>query len=209
MISFNDIILFSITVFIASIIPGPSMLLALTHGMQYGMRRTVVSALGNVTVTILQAIVSIAGLGTILIASESFFHYVKLAGACYLIYMGVCILFFSGFFTGPTIQDDKRKAKSLLKMYVQSVCVTGGNPKAIVFFTAVFPQFIDLNSSCLPQFCLLISILASIAFACFMIYAFGGQKVVSLFTRTTVVKYIKVILGQDCIWHWTEIRVIK
>ena len=199
MISFNGILLFSITVFIASIIPGPSMLLALTHGMQFGVRKTIASALGNVTVTIIQAIVSIAGLGTILIASESIFHYVKLAGACYLIYMGICILLFSGFSLDPNSQNGTPKQKSLVKMYIQAVCVTAGNPKAIVFFTAVFPQFINLNSSCLPQFCLLVAILAAIAFACFMIYAFGGQKIVLLFSRSSVVKYIKTVIGTSYI----------
>ncbi|CCK81262.1 hypothetical protein [Desulfobacula toluolica] len=57
--SINFILLFSMTVFVASIIPGPSMLLALTHGMHYGARLTIASALGNVTVTLIQASVSI------------------------------------------------------------------------------------------------------------------------------------------------------
>lgn len=72
--SFSFILLFAMTVFIASIIPGPSMLLALTHGMQYGAKRTISSAVGNVTVTLIQASISIVGLGAILIASESIFH---------------------------------------------------------------------------------------------------------------------------------------
>ncbi len=87
--SFSFLLLFSMTVFVASIIPGPSMLLALTHGMHYGAKRTIASAMGNVTVTIIQAAVSLAGLGTILIASETTFQLIKWAGAAYLIYMGI------------------------------------------------------------------------------------------------------------------------
>ncbi len=90
--SLNFIVLYSMTVFIASIIPGPSMLIALTHGMQYGAKKTIASALGNVTVTLLQALISIAGLGTILIASETIFHLIKWAGAAYLIYIGITII---------------------------------------------------------------------------------------------------------------------
>ena len=198
MISFNGIILFSITVFIASIIPGPSMLLALTHGMQYGTRKTIVSALGNVTVTVLQAIVSIAGLGTILLASEEIFHYVKLAGACYLIYIGLSFLLSSSFVVNPG-GSGVAKPKPLFKMYLQAVYVTAGNPKAIVFFTAVFPQFINLENSRIPQFCFLVTILAIIAFVCFMIYAFSGQKIVTLFSRTSILKYIKTIIGTSYI----------
>ncbi len=90
--SFNFILLFSMTVFVTSIIPGPSMLLALTHGIQFGAKRTIASAMGNVTVTVIQASVSVAGLGTILIASETTFQLVKWAGAAYLIYMGISML---------------------------------------------------------------------------------------------------------------------
>ena len=82
--SIHFILLFSLTVFVASIIPGPSMLLALTHGMKYGVRKTMASAMGNVTVTLIQATVSIAGLGTILIASETAFQIIKWSGAAYL-----------------------------------------------------------------------------------------------------------------------------
>ena len=80
-------------------------------------------------------------------------------------------------------------------MYLQAAFVTAGNPKAIVFFTAVFPQFIDPNAAYLSQFCILLSICAFIAFNCFMIYAIGGQKIVSLFSKATVGKYIKRVIG--------------
>ncbi len=193
--SFNFILLFSITVFVASIIPGPSMLLALTHGMQYGAKRTIASAMGNVTVTLIQASISIAGLGTILIASETIFQLIKWAGAAYLIYMGISILFSSKMTLSPDKLNHSSKLSSLRKMYMQAAFVTAGNPKAIVFFTAVFPQFIDNNSAYLSDLCILMSICAFIAFSCFMLYAIGGQKIVSLFSEAIVGKYIKRVIG--------------
>lgn len=193
--SFNFIMLFSTTVFVASIIPGPSMLLALTHGMQYGAKRTIASAMGNVTVTLIQASVSIVGLGTILIASETIFQFVKWTGAAYLIYMGVMILRSSTLSLSPSEAYDTTKGNSLRKMYLQAAFVTAGNPKAIVFFTAVFPQFIDPNAAFLVQSCMLMGICAFIAFSCFMIYAIGGQKIVSLFSQATVGKHVKRIIG--------------
>ena len=84
-------------------------------------------------------------------------------------------------------------------MYLQSAFVTAGNPKAIVFFTAVFPQFIDPNAAYLSQFYILISICAFIAFNCFMIYAIGGQKIVSLLSKATIGKYIKRVIGSTFI----------
>ncbi|MEN8688497.1 MAG: LysE family translocator [Desulfobacterales bacterium] len=192
--SFNFLFIYILTIFIASILPGPSMLLALTHGMNYGAKRTLSSAMGNVTVTLVQASISIAGLGTILVASEAVFNTIKWAGAAYLIYIGI------GLFLSPKsslpLSEYKNPTKelSLRKMYLQAVFVTAGNPKAIVFFTAIFPQFIDPDFY-LVQSCMLLVICAFVAFACFMIYAIGGQEIVSLFSKTTVGQYLNRGIG--------------
>lgn len=193
--SLNFILLFSMTVFVASIIPGPSMLLALTHGMHYGAKRTISSAMGNVTVTIIQASISIAGLGTILITSETTFQLIKWVGASYLIYMGISMLCSSKMSLSPSVLNNSNKQHSLRRMYLQSAFVTAGNPKAIIFFTAVFPQFIDSNVPYLFQFLILISICGFITFNCFMIYAIGGQKIISLFSKATIWKYLKRVIG--------------
>ena len=189
------IFLYSMTVFIASIIPGPSMLLALTHGMQYGAKKTVVSALGNVAVTLIQASISIAGLGTILVASETVFYIIKCAGAAYLIYIGFCIFLSSNSLLLKPDFDQSEKLNTLRKMFLQAALVTAGNPKAIVFFTAIFPQFIDPNSAYLFQSSILLGLGSIIAFGCFMIYAISGQKVVALFLKDSVGKHINKVIG--------------
>ena len=181
-------------VFIASILPGPSMLLALTHGMNYGARRTLASAMGNVTVTLVQASISIAGLGTILVASEAVFNVIKWAGAAYLIYIGIGLVLSPKRSIPLSENNNPTKELSLRKMYLQAVFVTAGNPKAIVFFTAIFPQFIDPDLY-LIQSCMLLMICAFVAFVCFMIYAIAGQKIVSLFSKATVGQYINRVIG--------------
>ncbi|MCB2184216.1 MAG: LysE family translocator [Desulfobulbaceae bacterium] len=193
--TFHFMLLYATTIFIASIIPGPSMLLALTHGMQYGARRTLASAMGNVTVTLLQATISITGLGAILIASETVFYLIKMAGAAYLVYMGICILLSPKMSAMPDKTSATDKEISLGKMYMQAAYVTAGNPKAIVFFTAIFPQFINPGAPYLPQFCILMSVGSLIAFSCFMIYAFSGQKIVFLFSKAALARYIRRIIG--------------
>ncbi|MBT3387271.1 MAG: LysE family translocator [Desulfobacula sp.] len=193
--SFNLIMLFLFTVIIASIIPGPSMLLALTHGMRYGAKKTIASAMGNVSVTLVQASISLAGLGTILFSSEIIFQLIKWAGAVYLIYMGISMLRSSNMLLSTTQLNQSTKWYSLREMYMQSAFVTAGNPKAIIFFTAVFPQFINPDAPYLSQFFILVSTCILSAFCCFMIYAIGGQKIASLFSNTSVMKYIQKTIG--------------
>ncbi len=193
--TFNLILVFTATVFVASIIPGPSMLLALTHGMHYGAKRTTASAMGNVTVTFIQASISLAGLGTILFSSEIIFQLIKWAGAGYLIYMGISLLRSHEFRLAPTKIIEPIQQTSLRKLYLQSAFVTAGNPKAIIFFTAIFPQFITPNTSYLSQFSILVGICIFSSFCCFMIYAIGGQKIASLFSKAAFGKYVKRIIG--------------
>ncbi len=197
--SINFLLIYAATIFVASIIPGPSMLLALTHGMKYGTRKTAVSAAGNCFVTLIQASVSIAGLGTILIASETVFQIIKWAGAIYLVYMGITILRSPGMSLKPATSGCGNETVSSARLFMQGSLVTAGNPKAIVFFTAVFPQFINPEANFLKQYLILISTGLVIAFVCFMLYGAGGQKIVSLFSNVTTGKWIKRFIGSSFI----------
>ena len=193
--SLNFILLYTTTVFVASILPGPSMLLALTHGMQFGAKRAIASAMGNVTVSILQAFISIAGLGAILISSEMAFQFIRWAGAAYLVYMGLGLVFSAKMTFAPDSRDQSTNNVPLRKLYLQAAIVTAGNPKAIIFFTAIFPQFINPNAAYLPQTGLLLSLGSIIAFSCFMIYAISGQKIFGLFANATAGKRINRVIG--------------
>lgn len=188
-------LVYSITIFVASIIPGPSMLLAFTHGMKYGAKRSVSSALGNVSVTLLQAAISIAGLGTILLASESIFNAIRWTGAAYLIYMGISIWRSPAMALAEMPPDRSSSGASLRKMFLQAAFVTAGNPKAIVFFTAVFPQFIDPKAAYISQFGMLMGTGGLIAFGCFMLYAIGGQKIIALFSKAAIGKWVNKTIG--------------
>ena len=193
--SHHFIWLYATTILLVSIIPGPTMLLALTHGIQYGVKRSMVSALGNVTVTLLQAFISIVGLGAVLLTSATVFLIIKWAGAGYLVYMGIRVLLSSKNSSLSQSGDKTAKQSSLAKMFLQAALVTAGNPKAIVFFSAIFPQFLNPDDELLWQSCMLLSICAAIAFACFMLYAIGGRKMVAVFSELSLGKIIHRLIG--------------
>lgn len=197
---YTDLILvFGMTAMIAAIIPGPTMLMALTHGMNHGVRKTTASAMGNVSVTVLQAAVSITGLGTILVASEAVFQVVKWAGAAYLIYMGIMVLRSPEMSVDNKQNENGENSVSFKKLFMQGALVTAGNPKAIIFFTAVFPQFIREEGSYMAQSSILIGICAITAFISCMIYAAGGQKILKVLVNATFKKFFKRALGSTFI----------
>jgi homoserine/homoserine lactone efflux protein len=182
------------TAFLASIIPGPSMLLALSHGIRYGAKPTMVTALGNVAASLLQASAAIAGLGTILHLSETVFLWVKLFGAAYLIYIGICTWRSAG--SKPEVAHAVAQNRPPLRsMFFQAFWVAASNPKAVIFFTALFPQFINPHLDRGLQYMLLLGGLAPVAFVCFMLYALGGEKIIGLFAGRDLFRKINKLVG--------------
>jgi len=219
-ISWNFLIVYTLTVLVATITPGPSMLLALTHGVRYGVRRALASALGNTAASVLQALVAVAGLGVVLAASEDLFRAVRYAGAAYLVYVGVCML------RAPAVPlhaaateapgatadaagmaDDGASGNASAggtseppdgpgarKLFAQAFFVAAGNPKAIVFFTALFPQFLAPGDT-LARSALLVADLAVIAFLGMMLYAVAGARIAALLATTRAARWYNRTVG--------------
>ncbi|WP_432734659.1 LysE family translocator [Maridesulfovibrio sp. FT414] len=185
---------YALTVFLASIIPGPSMILALTHGIRYGAKRATATALGNCAASFLQALVSIAGLGALLVASETAFTVVKYAGAAYLIWLGIGAIM-SGDFSMDASAESGGENVSSGRLFLQGFWVAAGNPKAIVFFSALFPQFINAGQASVQHFAVMLGVLCLIAFLCMMIYASGGERVREFLKGSAVCRHVNKILG--------------
>ncbi len=202
--------LYCSTLFLASIIPGPSMLLALNHGMRFGAKRTMITASGNVVASLIQAAVSLAGLGALLIASENLFFTIKWLGAAYLIFIGIQTFRSSNIAVDTKEENGGEKApKPLHKMFFESFFVAMGNPKAILFFSALFPQFIKIESVNFLQLLGALGTLAVIAFLCFMLYALGGEKIITLFKKSSVGKVINRVIGTTFIGSGVAILAKK
>ncbi len=191
----DSFLIYLTTVFVASIIPGPSMILALTHGIKYGAKKTMATALGNTCASLIQASISIAGLGAVLTASQPLFLTLKYAGAAYLIYLGLKLMFSKPMTIDSSSPGNLADDSSFGKRFSQGFYVATANPKAIVFFSALFPQFIDTAASPLSQYLGLVIPLSIIAFLCMMIYALGGAKITRFFIRGNLGNYFNRIMG--------------
>jgi len=183
-------------VLIATVTPGPSMLLAIDHGANHGIGRSVYSSIGNVIGNLLIAFISLAGLRAILVASGTLFTVIKWVGALYLIYIGIRI------FLNPAVQNAgpgkmrKRAAdKKPGRLALDGFAVAIANPKGLVFFTALFPQFINPNDSSLWHFFILFATLGFIAFFGFMLYAVFGSRINRLFSLPSFKKIYDRVTG--------------
>ena len=142
---------FSISL-VASVSFGPSVLLAASNGINFGRKLAFFGVLGHVSAVLLLAILSMSGVGALLIASETAFNGVKFLGAGYLVYLGIKIWRSdNGFSFHEGIQATPAKRH----LFRQSFVLGMSNPKALVFFSSLFPQFIVPDAPLLPQFLIL------------------------------------------------------
>ncbi len=130
--------------------PGANNLMALTNGLRYGVLASLVAVGGRIAAFTVMIAITAVGLGAVLAASELAFQVIKWAGVAYLIYLGVKALRRRGeaSFDGEAAV----KAQSLGELARKEFLVAVGNPKAILIFTAIFPQFLVPGEPALPQF---------------------------------------------------------
>jgi homoserine/homoserine lactone efflux protein len=173
--------------------PGPAILLAVSNSVAYGWRRTAWSSLGNVFGVMLLAAVIIAGLGALLQTSELLFTVLKVLGAGYLIYLGVRQLRSKNNVFASADEDSAKTARSGRWLFLDGLTLAISNPKAILFFTALFPQFLDHKAALGPQFALLTGTFMVFSFCSLMSYAaaarttrhwFRSQRNVTIFNRS-------------------------
>ena len=144
---------------VTALSPGPGILLAVSNAVAWGPRKTLWSSTGNVLGVFAVSGAAMAGLGTLLHTSAWLFAVLKTVGAIYLMYLGwrqwtSKISMFDSPLACPS-------EKSHAALFRQGLLVALTNPKSILFFTALFPQFIQPQATMLPQFLALTSVFAA------------------------------------------------
>ena len=153
--------------------PGPSIILGMVHAMKYGPRKTVITVLGDISANFLQMMLVAIGLGAVIASSESAFLIIKWFGIATLVYMGIKMIL-SKQYQIQAVDEEQAIAKH--KLFLSGFMVAAGNPKAIVFFTAFFPQFIDPSQPLFAQMAILCPTMASLDFTLVMIYALSTKR---------------------------------
>ena len=128
-------------VLILMITPGPSQLLMLSNSLGSGFRRSTATAAGDLSANAIQMTVASVGLVSVLYASQYTFTVIKWLGVAYLVYMGVRLIKR----TQPEHVIEQEQTKSIKTLYMQGFITSASNPKAIIFFAALFPQFLNPN----------------------------------------------------------------
>lgn len=158
--SFETWVAFVIASSIVVLIPGPNIILTISHAIRDGKRSGLATVPGISFGAFVAMTLSLAGAGAILATSAHLFTVLKIVGAAYLIWMAY------GLWTAPvqTIQTgEKTKAQPLKTLFWQSFMVSALNPKGPVFYVAFVPQFVDISGPVFLQFAILTTTFVGVA----------------------------------------------
>jgi threonine/homoserine/homoserine lactone efflux protein len=134
-------LLFAVTETVLCFTPGPAVLLVLSQGLARGTSSSVWANLGILAGNTMYFVLSATSLGAVLLASYEMFSLIRWAGAVYLVWLGVTT--FRGRSSVLAIAPADVAAHGYGRIFLNGFVLQAANPKALVFFTALLPQFID------------------------------------------------------------------
>jgi threonine/homoserine/homoserine lactone efflux protein len=138
---------FAVTSALLIIVPGPSVLFVISRGVALGRRAALLTVAGNAAGVFVQVVAVAAGLGAVLERSALLFDAVRLVGAAYLVYLGVqAVRHRRELSTVIDVTATRPRTHILREGFVVGLT----NPKLVVFFTAVLPQFVDPAGGAVP-----------------------------------------------------------
>ncbi|BEU96031.1 LysE family transporter [Acidovorax sp. DW039] len=183
-----DALLFVPVAVAIALTPGPNNFCGLNNGIRAGVGSALVATVGRVAAFTIFLTISAVGLGAMLLASETAFTVVKWVGACYLFWLG-WRAWRSREFGGLQMLDNGQVGSSnepvqIRALIAQEFLLGITNPKAIVLFAAIFPQFIDATRPASSQFLVLGSIYLMAEFVSTAVYATCGRQI-RRFIRTS------------------------
>lgn len=139
--NFETWLLFAITETALCLTPGPAVLLVLSVGLSRGTVPSIAANLGILTANTMYFILSAAGLATVLLASYEVFFLIKWLGAGYLLYLGLSAVFAKA--PAMAAPADAAPRRPVSRTFAHGFVLQAANPKTILFFAALLPQFVD------------------------------------------------------------------
>jgi len=187
-------IYYTLAILVLTASPGPSVLLCVTKSVTQGFSHAFYAALGSLLAIVGIMTLSFTGLGVVIASSQILFSIIKYLGAAYLIYLGYKTFTSKEedyHFSRTTIPNKQAKLTS----FANGFLVGGSNPKAIIFFIALFPQFIDPQGSLLLQYLIFVTTFTIPELAWLLFYAYLGHRSSAWFLQKGRARFFNRITG--------------
>ena len=169
----TDFFIFLQIILFMFITPGPPRVVIVSHTLNYGLSRSIWTALGDITANFFQGVVVVFFIGSLLSDNPQILRSLKWAGIIYLIYLAYDTLN-----SEIKLKRNKQKnLKSTFSFFKDGFLVAGLSPKSIIFFGTIFTSFINFSSNYFAQFFILIFTYVTLDFLTLMVYGLAANKV--------------------------------
>ena len=156
------------------ITPGTPRIVIVSHSVNYGVRKCLWTALGDISANTVQMVLVVFVIGSFLSNNPQILNVLKWVGVVYLFYLAYDT--YKSKISSITLGENN--SKSIFSFFKDGFLVAGTSPKAWAFFPLIFPQFLDFNSNYYAQFLILMFTYVILDFASLMGYAIVAEKIV-------------------------------
>jgi threonine/homoserine/homoserine lactone efflux protein len=180
------------------VIPGPDTALTIRNSLTGGRIGGIATALGVVAGQLVWEFGTAAGLTAILLASEKIFHFIKLAGAVYLVILGAQALIAAIRSRARHAAGRERESRPAIaprRAFHQGLISNLGNPKMAVFFASIFPQFAPRGHETFGALMSLGVVFSSLTLVWLVLYAVAISRAAGFFRRPAVERTLEGISG--------------
>ena len=169
----SDFLIFLQIILFLFITPGLPRVVIVSHTLNYGLKKSVWTALGDISANIIQGILVVFIIGSFLSDNPQVLNYLKWAGILYIIYLAYDT------YTAKisSVNSKQQSSKSTFSFYKDGFMVAGLSPKAIIFFGTIFSSFINYDSHIISQFLILMITYVILDFTTLMIYGLAAEKI--------------------------------
>lgn len=190
-------LIFATTTAVVIASPGASAILVASQGASNGWRATIFSIFGIMIATAVYFLLSATGLAALILASNLLFQIIKWIGVGYLLYLGLTALLSrsSGLAVARAGKVRSRKA-----LFSQGFVVEFANPKALLYFAAILPQFLDTTAPIAPQMIVMGLTGTAMQLVIYSVYAKLGDKLANGGVRAWIVSLINRTAGAALIF---------
>jgi RhtB (resistance to homoserine/threonine) family protein len=189
----RDVIAFVGVAAVIVVLPGPDMALVLQNGLARGRRAAVETAVGVNAGLLVWAVAAALGIAALLHASAPAFMALKLAGAAYLVWLGLRALGEAWRGTGDAAAEPARRRT--MSPFRQGLLSNLLNPKIALVFTTLIPQFVEPGEPAVAKTLLLAAILIGLGLAWLTFYALLVASVGALLKRSAVRRLLSAVSG--------------
>jgi threonine/homoserine/homoserine lactone efflux protein len=173
--------------------PGPAVLLVLSQALTRGSLKAIWSILGILAANTFYFVLSATGIGAILLASYDLFFAIKWLGAAYLVWLGISA--FLGKSKSLSVRRGDTQPVRAPRLFLNGFVLQMSNPKALLFFTALLPQFINPHAAIIPQVAILAVTSVVIEFLVQLFYAVLAGRAAQFASRPRFARITERVAG--------------